>query len=182
MGVSHVYTGSQSKAAEVSQIHYAIKSCKKYHSERLPVLRNTWLKQAANYAIYSDVEGTSMTGSCSCSFHSALRYREQSRYIFFIIKWLLCSSYAFSYQTRTCEKLWLVDQLLIFCFCRLIIWHCVPWSAQHWARALWQDPGHHPSRGPAGWDAVAGHSRWWHTHQVDLSSLLATMLPASFIF
>ncbi|KAG0728196.1 Beta-1,3-glucosyltransferase [Chionoecetes opilio] len=47
------------KAADVSKIHFAVKSCKKYHKERLPVLGNTWLKQAINYAIYSDVEDSS---------------------------------------------------------------------------------------------------------------------------
>ncbi|XP_050716183.1 beta-1,3-glucosyltransferase-like [Eriocheir sinensis] len=47
------------KAVDVSKIHYAIKSCEKYHSERLPVLHSTWLKHATNYAIYSDVEDSS---------------------------------------------------------------------------------------------------------------------------
>lgn len=57
--VTYVFTGSQGEAVDVNRIHFAIKSCEKYHSERLPVLHNTWLKHTTNYAVYSDVEGTS---------------------------------------------------------------------------------------------------------------------------
>ncbi|XP_071536484.1 beta-1,3-glucosyltransferase isoform X1 [Panulirus ornatus] len=37
-------------------IHVAVKSCVRYHAERLPVIKATWLKDATNFAIYSDTE------------------------------------------------------------------------------------------------------------------------------
>lgn len=37
-------------------VHFAVKSCGQFHAERLPVIQSTWLKDATNYAIYSDVE------------------------------------------------------------------------------------------------------------------------------
>ncbi|XP_063876357.1 beta-1,3-glucosyltransferase-like isoform X1 [Scylla paramamosain] len=47
------------KAADVSKIHFAIKSWQQNHNKRLPILYGTWLKQITNYAIYSDVEDSS---------------------------------------------------------------------------------------------------------------------------
>ncbi|KAK8730004.1 hypothetical protein OTU49_008424 [Cherax quadricarinatus] len=47
------------KCEEVVQahdIHFAVKSCTQFHAERLPIIQATWLKDATNYAIYSDVE------------------------------------------------------------------------------------------------------------------------------
>ena len=48
----------QGKAADVSKIHFAVKSWEQNHKKRLPVLYGTWLKEVTNYAIYSDVKGT----------------------------------------------------------------------------------------------------------------------------
>ncbi|XP_063876378.1 beta-1,3-glucosyltransferase-like isoform X3 [Scylla paramamosain] len=52
-------THHQGKAADVSKIHFAIKSWQQNHNKRLPILYGTWLKQITNYAIYSDVEDSS---------------------------------------------------------------------------------------------------------------------------
>ncbi|XP_066949265.1 beta-1,3-glucosyltransferase isoform X2 [Macrobrachium rosenbergii] len=41
-------------------IHFAVKTCSQFHRERLPVLKETWLKQASNYALYSDVNDPSI--------------------------------------------------------------------------------------------------------------------------
>lgn len=81
-----LFSGSQDKAEDVSRIHYAIKSCEKYHSERLPVLHNTWLKHATNYAIYSDVKGMSLIESLQ--FSCSVRNCNGQYYILFSICYL----------------------------------------------------------------------------------------------
>ncbi|XP_068228863.1 beta-1,3-glucosyltransferase [Palaemon carinicauda] len=40
---------------ETENIHFAVKTCSQFHLERLPVLKETWIKKASNYALYSDV-------------------------------------------------------------------------------------------------------------------------------
>ncbi|MCL4120908.1 UNVERIFIED_CONTAM: hypothetical protein GTU68_029619 [Idotea baltica] len=40
----------------LDRIHFGVKTCQKLASERLPVLRDTWLPRVSNYALYSDVE------------------------------------------------------------------------------------------------------------------------------
>ncbi|XP_076065428.1 beta-1,3-glucosyltransferase [Oratosquilla oratoria] len=37
-------------------VHFAVKTCSKFHKERLPVVQSTWLKHTNNYALYSEVE------------------------------------------------------------------------------------------------------------------------------
>lgn len=36
---------------------FAVKTCKKFHNERLPVILNTWSKYVQHIRFFSDVEG-----------------------------------------------------------------------------------------------------------------------------
>lgn len=47
----------QSNKLQTEDIHFAVKSCGRFHDERLPIIQDTWLSDAINHAIYSDVKG-----------------------------------------------------------------------------------------------------------------------------
>ena len=39
-------------------IYFAVKTCAKFHTERIPVIKRTWAKYATNIGYFSDVVGT----------------------------------------------------------------------------------------------------------------------------
>ncbi|KAK3855645.1 hypothetical protein Pcinc_037966 [Petrolisthes cinctipes] len=57
-GCALVYTKLTrcSNKLQTEDIHFAVKSCSHFHEERLPIIQDTWLGDATNHAIYSDVK------------------------------------------------------------------------------------------------------------------------------
>lgn len=39
------------------EIYFAVKTCSKYHNERLPVIQATWGQYAKHIKYFSDIEG-----------------------------------------------------------------------------------------------------------------------------
>lgn len=48
------------KDASISSenVYFAVKTCTKYHVERIPVIKRTWAKYAKNIGYFSDAAGT----------------------------------------------------------------------------------------------------------------------------
>lgn len=44
-----------------SAIYFAVKTCQKYHHDRVPVVKNTWAKHAEYLHFFSDVQGAFCT-------------------------------------------------------------------------------------------------------------------------
>jgi UDP-glucose:O-linked fucose beta-1,3-glucosyltransferase len=42
---------------EKESIFFAVKTCGKYHEERVPVVKRTWARHATRIQFFSDVEG-----------------------------------------------------------------------------------------------------------------------------
>lgn len=38
-------------------IYFAVKTCSKFHIERIPVIKRTWAKYATNIGYFSDIAG-----------------------------------------------------------------------------------------------------------------------------
>lgn len=47
---------NQDGELKTEEIHMAVKTCSHFHDERLPVIKDTWLPDAPNHALYSDRE------------------------------------------------------------------------------------------------------------------------------
>lgn len=48
----------QNKWIPNENILFAVKTCSKFHSERVPVIKSTWSRDAKHIRFYSDVTGT----------------------------------------------------------------------------------------------------------------------------
>ncbi|XP_020385173.1 beta 3-glucosyltransferase a [Rhincodon typus] len=56
----HTYLPFCGKLVETGNIFFAVKTCKKFHQERIPIVKKTWEKQAALIEYYSDYADSSI--------------------------------------------------------------------------------------------------------------------------
>ncbi|XP_078078979.1 beta 3-glucosyltransferase a [Mustelus asterias] len=56
----HTYLPFCGKAVEKRNIFFAVKTCKKFHEERIPIVKKTWEKQATLIEYYSDYADSSI--------------------------------------------------------------------------------------------------------------------------
>lgn len=61
----HLQLLNQDGELKTEEIHVAVKTCSHFHDERLPVIKDTWLPDAPNHALYSDREGVVL---CTVNF------------------------------------------------------------------------------------------------------------------
>lgn len=55
--VKHFFYVLQNTTAKIDHIFVGIKTCEKFHKDRIPIIQNTWTKHAKHVRFYSDVFG-----------------------------------------------------------------------------------------------------------------------------